>query len=232
MRGSAVVALAAGLILAVAACSSANPTEIVIYTTPTPTAAPTPTPVATPTPAPTPAPTAAPTPTPAAASATPTATPTAKASPSGSPGATPSGPAAGCTGVSDPLKGADRQAFWTATANNESFTVYCGVVPNPWYFSGASSTYGKTGLVTATYQTTTGFKIAISEGTFTAIDHGSSISTASFGDLSGQLYAGTSSGFVLLVNPGTSKAYQAVGTGVSQATFTKLAAALIKVPKS
>ena len=233
MRVPAVVALAAGLFLAVAACSAANPTPIVIHTTPTPTTAPAPTPIIVYV-TPTPAPTAAPTPTPAAASASASVTvpPTAKSSPSGSPTAAPSGPGAGCTGVSDPLKGAERQAFWVATANNESFAVYCGVVPNPWYFNGATSTYGKTGLVTAGYQTTTGLKIAISEGTFTAIGHGSSLGSASFGDLGGTLYAGTSSGFVLLVNPGTSKAYQAVGTGVTQATFTKLVAALIKVPKA
>jgi hypothetical protein len=225
MRAPAILAAASALLLALTACSSAGPTPIIIYTTATPAVTGTPTPVVTPTPAPTP--TAAPTDTSAAASATPTVAPSP--TPAGSPTPSPTpGPAAGCTG-------GNKQAnadFWVGTANHVSFAVYCGVVPSPWYFNGASSAYGPPGKVTADYKTTGGADITLSEGTFTASAHGASLGSASFGDQTGTLYAGTSGGFVLLVAPGTSHAYQAVGTGVTQAVFVSISAAVIKVAKS
>jgi len=224
MRAPAILAAASVLLLAVTACSSAAPTPIVIYTTATPVPTSAPTPVVTPTPAPTP--TAAPTDT-SAASATPVVTP--PPTPPGSPTPSPTpGPAAGCTG-------GNKQAnadFWVATANHVPFAVYCGVVPSPWYFNGASSAYGATGKVTSEYKTSGGADFAISEGTFTASTHGASLGSANFGDQSGTLYTGTSGGFVLLVAPGTNHAYQAVGSGMTQAVFVNMSAALMKVAKS
>jgi hypothetical protein len=222
MRAPAILSAAAALLLAVTACVSAGPTAIIIYTTATPAASGTPTPVITPTPTATP--TSAPTDTPGA-SATPTAVPSATPPSSPTPSPTP-GPAAGCSGK------ATNQPFWVDTANHVPFTVYCGVVPSPWYFNAASSTYGAAGKVTATYKTTGGADFTITEGTFAASGHAGSLGSANFGDLSGTLYAGSVSGFVLLVSPGTSHAYQAVGTGMTQAAFVNLAAAVIKVPKS
>jgi hypothetical protein len=228
LRAPSVFAAAAALLLVVTACSAAKPSPIIVYVTASPT------PVTTPTD--TPPPTVAPTDTPTPAPPTPTAvpTPTPKPTPTPVPTPTPSGgPGAGCSGVSDPVKGADRLAFWTGTANNEPFTVYCGVVSNPWYFNLGNSTYGKTGAVTAEYKTTGGARIVLSEGTIaTLATHGASLGSASFGDLSGTLYADSGSGLVLVVAPGTAHAYQAVGTGVAQAAFTGITAALIKVPKS
>ena len=226
MRAPAILAAASALLLAMTACSSAAPTPIIVYTTATPAV--TGTPTAAPTPTPVPTPTAAPTDTAAAASATPTAVP-ATPTPVGSPAPSPTpGPAAGCTGGNKPAN-AD---FWVATANHVPFAVYCGVVPSPWYFNGASSAYGNTGKVTSDYKTTGGADITISEGTFTASAHGASLGSASFGDQAGTLYAGTSGGFVLLVAPGTNHSYQAVGTGLTQATFVSIAAGMMKVAKS
>jgi hypothetical protein len=228
LRAPAILAAASALLLIVTACSSAAPTPIIIYTTATPEITGTPTPIVTPSPTAEPTPTDAPTDTPADASPTPTPvppTPTPAGSPT--PGATP-GPAAGCTGGNKPAN-AD---FWVATANHVPFAVYCGVVPNPWYFNGASSVYGNTGKVTAEYKTTAGGDFTILEGTFAASGHGGSLGSAHFGDQAGTLYAGTSGGFVLLVAPGTNHAYQAVGTGMTQAAFVSLAAGLMKVAKS
>jgi hypothetical protein len=84
--------------------------------------------------------------------------------------------------------------------------------------------------VQASYQTTTGAWITIDEGSFTAAAHGASLGSASFGGQSGTLYAGSSSGFVLIVTG--VHPYQAVGTGLTKASFTGITAALIKVPKS
>jgi hypothetical protein len=104
-------------------------------------------------------------------------------------------------------------------------------VPGPWFFATANSTWGSTGLLTATYnyKTTGGARIDVSEGTFAAAAHTGSLGSAKFGDLSGSLYS-TSSGFVIYV-AGT-HAYQAIGTGVTQATFVSILAAMVKVAKS
>jgi hypothetical protein len=227
MPAPAILAAAAALLLAVTGCSSANPTPIFVYTTATPAPSTTPTPVVEPTAtlAPTDAPTAAPTDTPTATHTPVPASPT----PAGSPTPIPTpGPAAGCTGGNKPANA----AFWVGTANNVPFAIYCGVTPSPWYFNGASSAYGATGKLTSDYKTSGGADFALSEGTFGAAAHGASIGSASFGDQSGTLYAGTSGGFVLLVAPGTSHAYQAVGSGLTQAVFVSLSAALMKVAKS
>jgi hypothetical protein len=222
------VASAAALVIVATACTAATPTLIVVYTTATPAPTPRPTPIATPTPPPTPTP--APTDTPVPGSAAPSSA--LSAAPSAAPSATPTaapvasgGPASACSGASKP----DNAAFWAATANHEPFTVYCGVVPGPYPFVTANSTFGNTGLLTASYQTTGGGRIDVSEGTFTAAAHTGSLGSAKFGDLSGSLYS-TGSGFVIYV-AGT-HAYQAVGTGVTQATFVSLVAAMAKVAKS
>jgi hypothetical protein len=219
------VASAAALVIVATACTAATPTLIVVHTTATPAPTAPPTPIATPTPTPTPTP--APTDTPVPGSSVP-----ASAAPSSAPSATltaapvaSGGPASACSGASKP----DNAAFWASTANHEPFTVYCGVVPGPYPFVTANSTFGSTGLLTATYQTTGGGRIDVSEGTFAAAAHTGSLGSAKFGDLSGSLYS-TGSGFVIYV-AGT-HAYQATGTGVSQAAFVSIVAAMVKVAKS
>jgi hypothetical protein len=243
LRAPAMMAVAVSLTFAMAACSAAHPTPIYVYTTATPAPTVNATPIViivtyppTPTVAPTEAPSAAPegsSATPAAASATPApAKPTP--APSSTPTAGPTGGAAACSGASKP----DNASFWAGTANNEPYAVYCAVVPGPWFFSSANSTYGKSGVVTATYQNLSGGKIVIQEGAFctsgasTCSPHDTVVGSARFGDLSGSLDAISGGGFAIYVNPGTAVAYTATGTNVTQAAFVSIAAALIKVPKS
>jgi hypothetical protein len=223
-RATRIVSLAAAMLL-VAACSSSTPTAIIVYTTPTP--GPSATATAEPTPTDTPVPTDTPAPTPTTA-----ATPTPVASPTATPSPTPAptGPGTSCTGTSDPTRGAQNLAFWLDAAHKLTFTVYCGIAPKPWFFTGATYTQPSGGHLQATYGTTTAGKITVDEGTFAAAAHGASLGSASFGDQSGMLYAGSSSGFVLIVTG--AHAYQAVGTGLSQSAFTSITAALVKVPKS
>jgi hypothetical protein len=222
-----------GLAIALAGCTAAKPTPIYVQLTPTPAPIGTPTPV--PTPSPTPEPTAAPTDTPGEASpaATPAATDTPATTPTAAPtaAASPTGAAGGCSGK------VSNQPFWVETANKVPFTVYCAVVPSPWYFAAASSTYGASGTVSATYQTTGGAKIVIQEGAFctsgvaACSPHTSVVGSANFGDLTGSLDT-VATGFAIYVNPGTSHGYTATGTGVSQSAFANIVAAMIKVPKS
>lgn len=232
MRAPTIITALAALAMVAAACSAAAPTPIFVHVTaaPTPTPAATPTPVttetpaATPTPAPTDTPAGAPTPT---AAATPTAAPTA----TGTAGASPTGPAGGCSGK------ASNQPFWVSTANGVPFTVYCGVVPSPWFFTAANSSFGASGAVTATYGTTGGAIIELQEGTFTPVSLAgcpsiaSSIGTAHFGDLNATLWQLGASCFRITATSG-SYHYTATSSGATQTTFVNIVAASIKVPKS
>jgi hypothetical protein len=228
LRVPSIIAAAMAFSLVAAACGSATPTTIVIYTTPTPgpTATPTPEPTATPTPSPTPTPAPSLTEGPSASEA-PTASPTATPTPG------PSGPAGACSGS------ASVQQLFADTASTASFAVYCGVVGKPWFFDAGS--YGKAGLdVIYCTQTNSGHtcpsgpKVEIREGPLpTFAGAASNLGPAKFGDLDGTLYSLTGGGFVISVSPGTAKSYLAIGTGgVTQATFVNIVKALVKVPKS
>ncbi|MFI5258555.1 MAG: hypothetical protein ACHQ01_02920 [Candidatus Limnocylindrales bacterium] len=243
MRAPAIISALAAMAIVAAACSSANPTPIYEYQTPSPTPPATPTPA--PTPTPTPSPTVAPTPTPAPASATPTVAATATPVPS----ATPSGsmlPGAACSGGSS----AGNQGFWATAANKVPFTVYCGVVSPPWYFAKACNTWGASGTVTAVYQTTGGGSsitcplpatgltgLVIEEGPAPLVSLAGCSTTATksgtahFGDLSGDLNTLGAGCFSITASSGATH-YIALSSGLSQATFVNMAAALIKVPKS
>jgi hypothetical protein len=221
----------ATIALIAAACSAAEPTPIYVYLTPTPVVAtPTPEPTPEPTPTPTPEPTPEPTPTPGdTGSPEPTPTPTATPTPTPTPTPGPTGPADACTGS------AGNREFFLQAANVLSFNVYCGSLPSGWYLSAASYEQPNGGFLKISYKGPGGAVLALAEGNFCS---GSScapstghVGNAKFGDLSGSLES-VSGGFAVYVSPGTTKAYSATGTGVSQATFVALTAAFKHVPKT
>jgi hypothetical protein len=214
---------AAALLIAVAACSSAKTTPTLAPTaSPSPSASETATDTPTPTPTSTDTPFVAPTDTPVSS---PTAVVTIAPTPTPTP--TPSGPAGGCSGLDT------NKAWWAAESPHFKFTVYCGVMPGGWYFSTASDDY-KIGKIYAKYKGPAGAFLTINEGAFctSACSTGTSIGSAKFGDLTGGLYSLPTGGYAIYVDPGTAHGYSAVGTGMTQATFTNLAAALMQVPKS
>jgi hypothetical protein len=118
------------------------------------------------------------------------------------------------------------------------FTVYCGILPGGWFFNGSVYTQPNHGHLGAkySYNTGSGPSIQLDEGgdasKFTSVTTGSLLGSAYFGDLTGTLYAVASGGFVLQVAPGTTHAYQAIGTGVSRTTFVNVVGALMKVAKA
>ena len=224
MRVPSIIAAVAGLALVFAACTAAKPTDIVIYTTPSP--APTGTPVPGDTTSPTPA---APTDTPAGGSGSPTASVAGSATPTPSP--SPTGPAGGCAGS------ADTQAFFVDAAKHLKFAVYCGSVTKGWHFSSGSNSWPGVSTMSATYAGPSGAKIVIKEGAFCTTSasacspNSGSLGTAHFGKLTGNLDT-VGSGFAIYVNPGTTQGYTATGTSVTKATFVNIVAALYLVPKT
>jgi hypothetical protein len=222
-RIAAIGAAISVLALAVSACTAGAPKTTIIYENVTPSPAiDTPTPFATPT-------SEIPTDTPVAA----TPTPFVSVAPTPTPSPSPTPIGAGCSGT------ADTQAFYVAEAKKLKFAVYCGHVPAGWHFTTASDTYGTHNKLTATYSGKSSAKIVIQEGAFcltgasACSPHDTSLGSAKFGDLSGGLYTlGPGAGYAIYVNPGTTSGYTATGTNVTQATFVKIVAAMILVPKS
>ena len=227
MRAFALGAAATALLMAVTACTAAAPTDIIVYTTATPAPTASPTPVATPTPSPTLMP-------------VPTDTPVASATPSAAPSATPTpapvtsgGPASACSGD------ADNKAFFADAANKLTFQVYCAALPSGWILASGNYTQPSGGVLNVSYTGPAGATVAIQEGAFCITSgiacspHDKVIGSAKFGDLSGSLDTlGPGLGFAIYVGAGTAHGYTAKGTGVTQATFASIVAAMVKVPKS
>ena len=217
------VALAIGLVLT--GCNAAKPTVIPQLTptpsstfepaeTPTDVAIATDTPLATATPAvtPTPTPTEGPTPTPAPIAGDPTT----------------------CTYWSINNTGTE----FTNAAKAVKFNVYCGVMPSGWHISNMtwSQPKGTIGQLVATYANKSKTQtVTISEGNFCGgcawVDV-SNLGSASFANMTATLKLRATGQYALYVNPGATLQYQMTSTGISQATFVSIAAALVNVPKA
>jgi hypothetical protein len=224
-----VLGAAACLLLAISACTAGKPTQVVVHVTlPPATATATATPTEPTGPTDTPSTTATPTST---ASGSPTAS--GSALPSGSPAASPTGPAGGCLGTQD------NQDFFALAANKLTFAVYCATPRSGWYVNGGTYTQPNGGTLNVAYKGSGGATLALKEGAFCTTSAaacsthiGGSLGSASFGDLTGTLYAIAGGGYAIYVAPGTAHGYTAIGTNVTQGTFVSIVSALIRVPKS
>jgi hypothetical protein len=217
-RGVAVLAMA----VALAGCTGAAATPVVIYATSTPAV----TSTATPAPTQTATPTIAPTATPAATS---TPAPTATPAPTQAPAASPTSAAAACTAT------ADLKAFFVEAATNLHFDVYCAVLPSSWWLQSASYVLPAGGYLEAEYKNSGGADFQIREGGWCPPDKaciapGASIGSASFAGLAGTLYLNITT-YTLRVGTYANPAYFMVGSGMSKEQFVAWAAALVKVPK-
>jgi hypothetical protein len=218
--GRSAVVFLATIVIAAGCSSSVQPTVTVV--TPTPTASPTATPLPTPkiTPSPKPTPTAVP-----SASASPAA------SPSDSPTADASASTASCTGS------ADHQAFYLEAASKLMFDVYCAALPKGWWLQDGEYKQPNGGKLTLIYKNSAGAVIEIGEGNFcsdpsTCWPVDSTIGTGSFGPLSGTLVVASAGPvYGVYVGDHTALSYTIRGKGLTQAKFTAIAAAMVKVAK-
>jgi hypothetical protein len=200
---------------------------------------PTPTPLA-PTPVVTPTPTLPTLPPPAVATAVPTLPPPVVKTPTPAPTPVPTPvPGAACSG------NATNKAFFVDAVKDLSFDIYCAVLPSTWWVMGGNYTLPSGGKLTVYYTNAAGALIQIKEGAFCVGSSSvcgpmsSSLGTIAFGPLAGSFGSimmpmpnasvPTYPFFVLYVHPGTTHAYQMIGTGMSQAQFKSWAAAIVKV---
>jgi hypothetical protein len=155
------------------------------------------------------------TPTPAISTAASTAAPTSRA--------------AACSGTDA------NRTFFADGARDLSFDVYCAVLPSGWWVDSGSYDAASGGYLQVDYKTSGSANFTLREGRWcppekACIAHGPAVGTASFDGMTGPLClnAGT---FNLEIGTWANPRYLMVGHGMTQAQFTALSAALIKVPK-
>jgi hypothetical protein len=224
--------LALGACLVLAGCGSTTPT-----TTPEPTSAASPETTPSPTPTATPTPEATPTP---AATPTPEATPTPAATPA--PTASAGSPAAACSGTQK------TKDLWAEAAAKELFPVYCPVLPPDYWAEMGQYLLPDGGLVIFMYTNARGYMVQIVEGNICrgagCLLPGPSLGQIMFGDRVGTLYSlsvisaglalapASPNAWLVHVRVSDTRSYMMVAVGISKASFIKMAAAVVKVPKS
>lgn len=156
------------------------------------------------------------------------------ASPSVTPSATPGGPdaaAAACSGS------AQTKDFFTAIAEAVAWHVYCAVLPSGWAVDrGSGNTYALAngGRMVIGYHTNAGDHLELREGHWctdsasACSPHDQDIGPLNVGDLHGELMA-LGGGFVVYVDPGDTPSWTITGTGMDEAGFRALVAALALV---
>ncbi|MGO9180480.1 MAG: hypothetical protein ACLQHS_14650 [Candidatus Limnocylindrales bacterium] len=145
-------------------------------------------------------------------------------------------PSVELTGASGCSGNQNNRVFFEAIAGQVTWTVYCAVLPTGWFVQAGSFSLHNGGRLDITYRGPGGALLTLVEGnvcegqTSGCPVSGQEIGTASFGDQPGTLLALPSdSGYAIDVNPGTNPAWSATGTGLDEAAFTGLAAALLRV---
>ncbi len=233
------LAVAACLVLAACSGSTKSPTPvptqgpIVTPAVIAPVETPTPEPTELATPTPTPTPTAAPTET-----AAPTPDPTAAPSPSAAPDA--ASRAQACSGT------AQFKNLFAEAASRLPFAVYCAVVPSDYWIQSGSWESPDGGFVETDYRNGRDFLLVLEQGNLCPTgdceiglkDQG----RIWLGDMGADLFALSMTPnivvapsptlYLALARPSRGHDYALIGMGMSKGTFIKLAAAVVKVPRT
>ena len=162
----------------------------------------------------------------AAATPEPTPAPTESAAPSDAgAGASPStgtGTAAACSGTDN------NRTFFEDAAVAVSWTVYCAVLPAGWFVDAGQYRGSGGGKVEISYKGPGGARFELHEGAFCAaadgcVPAGTDAGDASFDGSTGTFVTVDGGGWAIVVDRGKSISWLAVGTGLSQAAFQKIA---------
>jgi hypothetical protein len=135
------------------------------------------------------------------------------------------------------VRAANDPKFWSKAARVMAWDVYCPDLPSSWAV--LLGTYDGVGLgqLRMSWRGPGGTTIEIAEGSFCTTDadtcspHAAVIGPATLGDMMGSLDTLSGGGFAVYVDPGTGKAYELTGSGMSQDAFVSLAAAVVKVAR-
>ncbi len=136
--------------------------------------------------------------------------------------------AAGCSGSHD------NRVFFDAIAGQVPWAVYCAVLPDGWFVQAGSFSLRSGGRMEITYHGPEGALLTLEEGNVCegqaspCPSAGEQLGQASFGDRQGTLMA-VGSGYAIDVDASSFPGWSATGTGMDQAIFTAIAAALLHV---
>jgi hypothetical protein len=150
--------------------------------------------------------------------------------------ALPSGPVASGvpTGAAECSGSHDNRVFFEAIAGQVPWAVYCAVLPDGWFVQAGSFSLRSGGRMEITYHGPNGALLTLVEGnvcegqTSACPVAGEQLGPASFGDRQGTLTR-VGSGYAIDVDASSVPGWSATGTGMDQATFTAIAAALFHV---
>jgi len=147
---------------------------------------------------------------------------------------TPAGGTAACTGT------AANRTFFQEIAGTVDWDVYCAVLPARWHIDSdpSKNTFSLAGggRMQIAYVGPGGARLTLQQGSFCTAGvsacspRDQTIGDASFGDRTGTLVTlGPDKGFALYVDSGQAPSWALTGTGMDQATFVALAAALHRI---
>ncbi|MBF6604744.1 MAG: hypothetical protein IVW53_04090 [Chloroflexi bacterium] len=136
--------------------------------------------------------------------------------------------AAACSGS------AATKDFFVAIAQAVQWPVYCAVMPTGWSIVSGSYRLANGGQMNVEYRNQSGWTFELKEGHWctdgasACSPHDLFVGPSAFGDRQGEL-GSLGGGFVLYVDAGSNPSWTARGTGLDQATFSALCAALALV---
>jgi hypothetical protein len=138
------------------------------------------------------------------------------------------GPAAACSGNDE------NRDFFRAAASALDWTVYCAVLPAGWFVDTGQYRQAGGGWVQIAYRGPGGARLELREGAFCAagdgcVPPGTELGDAPFGDRSGTLVALDDGGYAIVVDRGEKISWLAVGTGMDEAAFRKIATVVAPV---
>ena len=138
------------------------------------------------------------------------------------------GPAGACSGS------AENRDFYRAAASALSWTVYCAVLPTGWFVDSGQYRQAGGGWVQIAYRGPGGARLEFHEGAFcTASDGcvppGTESGDAPFGDKTGTFVSLDDGGLAVVVDRAEKISWLAVGTGLDEAAFRAIVAALAVV---
>jgi hypothetical protein len=159
-----------------------------------------------------------------------TAPPAAEPTPSGSApsGSAATGPAAACSGSTE------NRDFFRAAASVLNWTVYCAVLPTGWFVDSGQYRQASGGWVQISYRGPGGARLELHEGAFCTagdgcVPAGTDTGDGQFGNKTGTAVALDDGGWAVVVDRGEQISWLAVGTGLDEAAFQKIASALSPV---
>lgn len=160
--------------------------------------------------------------------------PTATSEPTQDPSASASASASADPGAAARCAGNDsNREFFASIAEVVAWPVFCPVLPSGWFVDSGLYRLAGGGWLEIAYRGPGGARLELREGTACAstdcLPSGDELGSASFGDLPGSLVRQGDGRLAVVVGPSDGATWVAIGSGLDQAAFASITAALARV---